>query len=413
MAWQEPSGKDPKKDPWGNNKNQNPPDLDKIIADFFKRMFNLLKFDQKPSAGKLPQRPDFENHVKWTLVLLPLILLVLWIAAGFFIVNPAEETVVLRLGQYAETAAPGLHWMAPLIDQKYTVDVQKIYSFAIQNDVLTKSSEQSDLPNQVVVHAQPDPDVLDPADRSKNVVNVELTVQYRVQDARAFLFNVVNPDETIREVTSGALSEVIGKMKLDEVLTTGREYLSAGVIARIKAVLVNYKTGLDVTAVTLRKVQAPDQVKAAFNDVNRADQDKSTYIQQAQAYASKVVPLAQGDAARILADASGYKQQVFLNAQAQIAKYLALLSVYQVSPDVMRARMYLETMQNIYAHTSKILLDVNGSNNMFYLPLDKLMSSKHDVIVPDEPETAPNSDTPLNLSANQIGQALGVKHEVA
>jgi len=162
-------------------------------------------------------------------------------------------------------------------------------------------------------------------------------------------------------------------MKLDEVLTTGREFLSSAVRERTKQVLKSYNSGLEVLAVTLRKVQAPDQVQGAFNDVNRADQDRATYIQQAQAYASKVVPIAQGNAARTLADATAYQQQVVLGAQANVARYQAVLKVYSTSPEVTRERMYLDTMQAILQNTTKVLVDVNAGNNMLYLPLDKLL----------------------------------------
>jgi membrane protease subunit HflK len=265
---------------------------------------------------------------------------------------------------------PGLHWIARFIDKKYLVDVRKIYSFSLEGDFLTKSSEQNDLQNQYTVESTKK---LTSADQSKNLVNVELTVQYRIHDPRKYLFNVVDPDGTIKSVAAGALSDMVGQMKLDEVLTTGRENLSSGVMERIKNVLAPYNVGLEVIAVTLRKVQAPNQVREAFNDVNRADQDKATYIQQAQAYASKVVPLAQGVAARTLADANAYQQKVTLNAEANIAKYQALLKVYATAPEVTKQRMYIETMQHIFQKTSKILVDVNA-NNLIYLPIDKLIS---------------------------------------
>ncbi len=399
MAWNEPGGSGKNPDPWGGNKNnQKPPDLDKMIQQFLAKLQAIFKSGPK-MPGSIP--PVFSKGYSWGLGLILAVIFAIWVLAGFFIVNPAEQGVILRLGKYSDTVNPGLHWMARFIDSKYLVDVQKIYSFALQNDFLTKSSEQGDLPNPYVIVEKAVPvDVLDKpnADRSKNVVNVELTVQYRISDPRAYLFNVVNPDDTIQQVAAGALSDVIGKMKLDEVLTTGRESLSSGVLVRIKRVLQTYNAGLDVVAVTLRKVQAPDQVKAAFNDVNRADQEKATYIQQAQAYASKVVPLALGVAARILADANAYQQQVVLGAQAEIAKYQALLSVYKISPELTRERMYLESMQTVFENTSKILIDVNGSNNMLYLPIDKLVQS----VKPEDiaQEAVGNTGTPYsNLSA--------------
>jgi membrane protease subunit HflK len=380
MAWNEPGGNGKNPDPWGG-KNQNPPDLDKILSQFFKkcRMFLQGGFGRGNWRPGVPSKElGFSGGIIFGVIV------ILWALSGFFIVNPAEEAVVLRLGKYSDTLQPGLHWMARFIDTKYLVDVQKIYSFSLQGDFLTKSSEQGDLPNQYISidFSKKVNDTTansDIADKSKNVVNVELNVQYRISDPRAYLFNLVGPDDTIQEVASGALSDVVGKMKLDDVLTTGRELLSSTMLEHTRSILASYTSGLDIIAVTLRKVQAPDQVRAAFSDVNRADQDKATYVQQAQAYASKVVPLAQGVAARIAADANAYRQQSVLGAQAQIAKYEALLSVYKSSPELTRERMYLETMQGIYTNTSKVLIDINGGNNMFYLPLDKIAQlAKHD-----------------------------------
>lgn len=235
------------------------------------------------------------------------------------------------------------------------------------------------------------------SDQSKNLVNVELNVQYRISNPNAYLFNIVNPDETVQQVAAGALSDVIGKMKLDDVLTTGRELLSSGVLNRTREVLNSYNAGIEVLTVTLRKVQAPDQVRTAFSDVNRADQDKATYIQQAQAYASKVVPFAQGIAARTRADATGYQQQVVLVAQANIAKYQAISKAYAGAPEVTRERMYLETIQNILSNTTKVLVDFNTSNNMLYLPLDKLMKS-------DEPQPPQALSNNLHLDIPSITQ---------
>jgi membrane protease subunit HflK len=316
-------------------------------------------------------------------------------------VNPAEQAVILRFGQYSDAVGPGLHWMARFIDTKYLVDVQKINSFALQGDFLTKSSEQGDLPNQIALETKTGQTTApDNSDKSKNLVNVEMTVQYRISDPRAFLFNVVDPDNTIQEVAAGALSDVVGKMKLDDVLTTGREMLGSGVLERTRQVLATYNPGLEVTAVTLRKVQAPDQVQVAFNDVNRADQDKATYAQQAQAYASKVVPLAQGEAARIAADATAYRQQVVLGAKAQVAKYEALLGAYKLAPDLLRERLYLETFQGIYENTSKILVDSSGGNNLFYLPIDKLMdAARTEMAAADTPPGTPQ------LAANAVNAA--------
>lgn len=385
MPWNEPgsSGNNNQQDPWGGKRNQNPPDLDKIIGDFIKKLRGM--FSKQDSQNNRTWQSGTGKEFSYMASIVLGVLVLAWFLSGFFIVNPAEQAVVLRFGKFNDVLQPGLHWMARFIDTRTLVDVQKIYSFSLEGNFLTKSSEQSDLPNQIVstsTHKSPDS-----TDQSKNLVNVELNVQYRISDPRAYLYNVVDPDSTMQQVASGALSDVIGKMKLDDVLTTGREMLSSGVFERSKQILAPYNSGLEVVTVTLRKVQAPDEVRAAFNDVNRADQDRATTIQQAQAYASKVVPIAQGQAARILADANGYRQQVVLAAQAHVARYQAILQAYQGSPDITRERLYLEAMQTILKNTSKVLVDANSSNNLLYLPLDKLMRSR----LESEEEVAANN----------------------
>lgn len=375
MPWNEP-GNNNNQDPWGGKRDQTPPDLDKILGNFIRKLRALLTHKKGNGGnGGSNWKPSSSKEAGYVSGLILGGLFILWFLSGIFIVNPAEEAVILRLGKYTQTLQPGLHWFARGIESKYMVDVQKIYSFSLQGDFLTKSSDQNDLPGQVI-QLDSAKKAVGTADQSKNLVNVELNVQYRIVDPQAYLFNIVNPDDTIQQVASGALSDVIGTMKLDDSLTTGREFLSSAVLERAKQVLKSYNAGLEVLAVTLRKVQAPDQVRAAFNDVNRADQDRSTYIQQAQAYASKVVPIAQGFAARTLADAVGYQQQVVLGAQANVARYQAVLKVYSTAPDVTRERMYLDTLQNVLQNTTKILVDVNAGNNLLYLPLDKLLKQK-------------------------------------
>ena len=253
MAWNQPGGGgDNNQDPWGGKKNQGPPDIDKLIAQFFQK---LRAFFSNTLGIKVNWRPSPQEEWGMGAGLIAGVIFVLWVIAGFFIVNPAEEAVILRFGRYVDTQQPGLHWMARFIETKYLIDVQKINSFSLQGDFLTKSAEQGDLPNQVQLDATKKE--ADSSDKSKNLVNVELTVQYRVKDPRAYLFSVVDPDSTIQQVASGALSDIVGQMKLDDVLTTGREFLSSNILERMKQVLKMYNTGLDVVAVTLRKAQAP------------------------------------------------------------------------------------------------------------------------------------------------------------
>ncbi len=401
MPWNEPGGSGKNNDPWNGKNEQKPPDLDKLLRDLVKKLRSV--FTHK--SGNIAWQPSMNQEMGFVGGIAIVVVFLAWAVSGLFIVNPAEEAVILRFGHYSETMQPGLHWFARFIDTKYLLDVQKIYSFSLQGDFITKSSDQGDLPNSLdAVAAKKAADL---SDQSKNLVNVELNVQYRISDPRAYLFNVVDPDTTIKAVASGALSDMVGQMKLDEVLTTGRETLSSGILERVRKVLGSYNAGLEVITVTLRKVQAPDQVRAAFSDVNRADQDKATYVQQAQAYASKVVPIAQGEAARILADANGYQQQVVLQAQAVIAKYQAIAKVYVSAPEITRERMYLETMQTVLKNTSKVLIDSNVGNNVIYLPLDKL-TNKDVVKVSANPEVDSSSTVNgHNAVVNTTNQATG------
>lgn len=404
MPWNEPGGSGKNNDPWNGKKEQGPPDLDKFLRDLIKKLRSL--FIHK--TGNFSWQPSMHQEVGFVFGIVAVVVLLAWAVSGLYIVNPAEEAVILRFGQYSTTMQPGLHWFARFIDTKYVLDVQKIYSFSLQGDFITKSFDQNELPNLIDSRK-----TTDTADQSKNLVNVELNVQYRISDPRAYLFNVVDPDATIKAVASGALSDMVGQMKLDEVLTTGRETLSSGILERVRAVLRSYHAGLEVITVTLRKVQAPDQVRAAFNDVNRADQDKATYVQQAQAYASKVVPIAQGVAARILADANAYQQQIVLRAQANIAKYQAIVKVYASAPDITRERMYLETMQTLLQNTSKVLIDTHAGNNLIYLPLDQWINKGNakmrDGLAPGLPFLAGSRQATVD-NANQAA-GVEVKHD--
>ncbi len=372
MPWNTPGGDNNNQDPWKDKREQKPPDLDKLLSDFIKKCQAFFSSKKASNPWQSAVTPSTRIPLGPRFALGAGVVIILWILSGFFIVNPAEEAVMLRFGKYTEVLQPGLHWFARFIETKYIINAQKIYSFSLKGDFITKSSGQTTGTNLIAADQ-----VSTSADQSKNLINVELNVQYRISDPRAYLFNMAGPDATIAAVASSALSDSVGQMKLDDVLTVGRETLSQSILTRVKQVLGTYNAGLEVMSVTLRKVQAPDQVRAAFSDVNRADQDKATYIQQAAAYASKVVPIAQGVAARILADASADQQKIILTAQAAVAKYQAIATVYSEAPAITRERLYLETMQSIFKKTSKIVMDGNAGNNVTYLPLDKLMKQNN------------------------------------
>lgn len=383
MSWYDPNNQKDQ-DPWsGKRKASGPPDLDKIIKDFFNK---LGRFGQRQGGARgsanFSALPPLK-HARAAVLLLLLILVVVWALSGIFIVAPAEESAILRFGRYQETVGPGPHWIPRFIATEHRLNTQTIYSFSLQANFLTKSSDQSDKPASIIDVSEVEKPIqtraqqLSESDIDKNVVDVELNVQYRITDPKNFLFNIVDGQETLRQVTASVLSQVIGTMKLDSVLTVGRSELGDTVAKKVREILDAYQAGVSLVGVNVRKAQAPDEVADAFLEVAQAGQDGQRYRQQAEAYASKVVPLAQGNASRIKANAEAYKEQVILNAKGQIAKYQALLTVYKQAPAITRERMYLEAMENVLAHSSKLLLDARGNNNIFYLPLDKMIDAKN------------------------------------
>lgn len=373
MAWNEPSGngKD-QKDPWtGQQKPQEggPPDLDEAMRQLKKKISDLMggafkgEGNRRPS-GSGPERAD--SFGKAGLGLLAIIALVIWFFSGIFIVDPAEQAVILRFGRYVETVGPGPHWIPRFIESAYVVNTQKISTYSYDSQMLTQD---------------------------ENIVSVALAVQYRIDNTKDYLFNAVNPRESLQQATASALRQVIGRTSLDAVLTSGRDKVRQEVQTILAQTLRRYNTGLLITDVAMQPAKAPDEVKEAFDDAIKAQEDEQRFQNQAQAYAMQVEPIAKGQAQRLLADATAYKQQVVLRAQGDVSGFLAVLPQYQRSTAVTRDRMYIDTLESVLSKSTKILVDVNGGNNMFYLPLDKLLEKlkkeAEPVSVSNSAQTAP------------------------
>jgi membrane protease subunit HflK len=260
-----------------------------------------------------------------------------------------------------------------LIESRYVVNVQQVMTYPYQAEMLTQD---------------------------ENIVSVDLVVQYRISNLQDYLFNVSNPHESLQQATASALRQVIGQTKLDDVLTSGREKVRQDTQMVLEKTLELYRTGLIIADVNMQPAKPPEEVTAAFDDAIKAREDEQKFKNQAVTYANRAVPVATGSASRLLAEANAYKQQVVLNAQGETIQFLALLPQYQLAPEVMRKRMYLDTLQFVLGHSSKILVDAPQSNNMMYLPLDKLMqkSNKSDL-------GNSNSDSPQPSKMNVQGDA--------
>lgn len=335
MGWNEP---DKGKDPWkGNNQ---PPDLDEALKRLHGKLKKIL-FGGTTKSGNEPSQPSSGGLIA---IMVALSVFILWILSGIFIVDPAEQAVILRFGKYVETVGPGPHWIPRIISSKIVVNVDRVLDHSYSAQMLTSD---------------------------ENLVSVSLAVQYRIGDLQQYLFNVANPEESLQQATSSALRQVVGTTTLDQIITEGREVWGNQVQETLIKTLDMYKTGILIVNVSPQPARAPESVQDAFDDAIKAQEDEKRFKEQAYAYAAKVVPIAEGNASRIQQEAEAFSKQVVLRAQGEVSEFLALLPEYVAAPKVMSERMYLETMQKVLNQSSKIIVD-NKSGNLMYLPLDKL-----------------------------------------
>ena len=363
MAWNQPDGNGSGRDPWGSRGGQSgPPDLDELLGNLQRRLRGFFRGGSGGAGGGRPGGvgQGFRSFGTRGIGLVIAILLVGWGLAGIYIVEPAEEGVVLRFGRYLETTGSGPHWVPYLIDSVEKVNVEQIRRAEI--GYRSETGDQSVPPESLMLT------------RDENIVDVGFAVLYRVKDARNYLFRVRDPDITLRQATESAIREVVGRNIMDFVLTDGRAVVAERVRELTQESLDLYETGLQVTSVNMQKAQPPDQVQDAFSDAVKAREDEERYKNEARAYAAEILPRARGDANAMLQQAEGYKQRVINEAQGDASRFTSVLDEYRKAPEVTRQRLYLDAMQNVLGNSTKVLLDVEGSNNLLYVPLDKLLT---------------------------------------
>ena len=370
MAWNEPgnSGKD--RDPWGNKgKNQTSPDLDKVLRNFLQKLSALL-------GGRRPGGDV--GGLGISLVLM--VAVVAWVISGFYTIREAERGVVLRFGKFYQSVEPGLRWKATFIDQVIPVDVESVRSLPAAGFVLTQD---------------------------ENVVRVEMDVQYRVSDARKYLFSVTNADDSLSQATDSALRYVVGHTTMDEVLTRGREKVRQDTWQELEKTIEPYDMGITVVDVNFLPARPPEEVKDAFDDAISAQEDEERFIREAEAYAREVEPKARGQVKRLEEEAQGYKQQIVLKATGEVARFNEMLPQYLAAPQLTRERIYLDTMEEIYSKVNKVVVDLpEGTNSMIYLPLDKLVSGKTGDAIRQSAPAAPTPRAPADeLTSETMGQA--------
>lgn len=370
MAWNEPGNNGKDRDPWGNSgKNQTPPDLDKVFRNFLQKLSALL-------GGRRPGGDVSSLGI----ILIVMVALVAWVISGFYTIKEAERGVVLRFGKFYQSVEPGLRWKATFIDQVIPVDVESVRSLPAAGFMLTQD---------------------------ENVVRVEMDVQYRVADARKYLFSVTNADDSLSQATDSALRYVVGHTTMDEVLTRGREKVRQDTWQELEQTIEPYDMGIVVVDVNFLPARPPEEVKDAFDDAISAQEDEERFIREAEAYAREVEPKARGQVKRLEEEAQGYKEQVVLKSSGEVARFNELLPQYLAAPDLTRERIYLETMEEIYSKANKVLVALpEGSNSMIYLPLDKMAPGKS-ANAPRQPASLPSSTRSAadELTPDTMGQA--------
>jgi membrane protease subunit HflK len=311
------------------------------------------------------------------------VLALLWVATGAYQVDEAERAVVTRFGQYVRTAQPGFRWHLPWpIEARQLVNISSIDSFSDQTRMLTSD---------------------------ENLVDIDMEVQFRRTDPVAYAFNVREPDATLREVSESAIREAIGRSKLDAVLESGRQEIAAVTKELVQKTLDGYKVGLEITSINLKDVKVPEQVAPSQQDAIKAREDKVRYSLEAQAYANDILPKAQGSAGRLIQDAEAYKSQKVANATGESERFLKLLPEYQRSPQVTRERLYLETVEQIYASSKKVLIDTKGNGNMIYLPLDKLVDQSRSDSTSTNGVTTLTRPIVVESNSTQDGRVRGTR----
>ncbi|MDD2091509.1 FtsH protease activity modulator HflK [Pseudomonas guariconensis] len=356
MAWNEPGGNSNNQDPWGGRRGggggdkKGPPDLDEAFRKLQDSLNGMFGSGKKRGGGG--GRNVGKGGGLGLLGIGLAVLAAIWLYSAVYVVDEQEQAVVLRFGKYYETVGPGLNIYFPPIDRKYLENVTRERAYTKQGQMLTED---------------------------ENIVEVPLTVQYKITNLQDFVLNVDQPEVSLQHATDSALRHVVGSTSMDQVLTEGREQMAVDIRERLQRFLDNYRTGITVTQVNVQSAAAPREVQEAFDDVIRAREDEQRARNQAESYANGVVPEARGQAQRIIEDANGYRDEVIARAKGEADRFSKLVAEYRKAPDVTRQRLYLETMQEVYSNSSKVLVtSKDGQNNLLYLPLDKMVEgSRH------------------------------------
>jgi membrane protease subunit HflK len=373
----------------GKRPGDGPPDLDQLWRDFNQRLNRL--FGNK-GGGRGGDGGGFTPDMKGAGIgigLVGAIIAFLWLVSGFFIVQEGQTAVVLTFGKYSHTTPAGFNWRWPYPIQGHEiVNVSQVRTV----EVGYRSSIKNKQPNESLMLTD-----------DENIIDIQFAVQYRLKDASQWLFNNRDQEEMVRQVAETSIREIVGRSKMDFVLYEGREKVALDVSQRMQQILDLYNSGVLITNVTMQAVQPPEQVQAAFDDAVKAGQDRERQKNEGQAYANDVIPRARGAASRLMQEAEAYRARVVASADGDASRFKQVLVEYEKAPAVTRDRIYLDTMQQIFANTTKVMIDARTGNQLLYLPLDKLISQAAAADAGRPATVTPNpAGTPVPPNTDQL-----------
>jgi len=378
MSWNEPGGS--KKDPWsGRDQQGTPPDLEEVMRSLQDKIGKLFGGGSGGRDGGTP--------MKTIALLVAAVVVAIWALTGIYIVDEGNRGVVTRFGKYTETTLPGPHWHIPApIESVAIVNVEQVRPVEVGYRSAGRQQALGSVPREALMLTQ-----------DENIVDIRMAVQYQIKDAKDYLFNVLDPDVTLKQVMESAERGVIGKSSMDFVLTEGRSSIVDEIKAEIQQILDQYRTGIRVITVNFVDAQPPEDVQNAFEDAIKAREDEQRLKNEAEAYANEVVPKARGAAARLTEESEAYKQKLIAKAQGEAGRFKQLLTEYEKAPEVTRERLYLDTIESVLGKTNTLMLDVKGGNNVIYLPIDRL----HRTAVPtDTVKEAESLQAPQDILDN-------------
>ncbi|MEY3518842.1 MAG: protein HflK, partial [Pseudomonadota bacterium] len=380
-----------------------PPDLDELWRELNRKLNKFLGQNRgggnSPPGGGGGFNPDFKQ-VGGLLGIAAVVAVLIWLATGFFIVQEGQQAVITQFGRYNSTVGAGFNWRLPYPIQRHeVVFVTQIRSLDIGRDTVIKATglRESAMLTE-----------------DENIVEIKFAVQYRLTDARAFLFESKNPTDAVIQAAETAVREVVGKMRMDAALSEDREQIAPRIRQIMQVILDRYNVGIEVVGINLQQggVRPPEQVQAAFDDVLKAGQERERAKNEAEAYANDVIPRAVGSASRLKQESDAYKSRIVAQAQGDAQRFRSLLSEYQKAPQVTRDRLYINAMQEIYSSVTKVLVESKQGSNMLYLPLDKIMQlsatpgaavnpSVNSSNSPEGNNSVPNPAVPLSSPDNR------------